>query len=270
MTEYDYSPAAYEKYLRTQTRVSNWVSQTKAHERQYSNPFVASVMGSPAAFSAQSLPPHKPEPKRSKSSGSASTAPGPVTKVRASRDSSSGPQRSKTLDSKQTRSSHPNTERPSRSRSFSASKEDVYVKPRSRSHHSHSRSQPQAVYTTQAQYYHPPLPAPVRSYTAPHQQFVSGTGQPIYLPQGQPGQTFVIIPPGADRRVEYQYVNTQMKGGATGSYPNSPPRTPGAPPRGHTSPKEPFLKRLWGGLTRSGGSHSRSGDSRGRSRRSTF
>ncbi|KAF7976640.1 hypothetical protein HWV62_5957 [Athelia sp. TMB] len=257
MTEYDYSPAAYEKYLRTQTRVSNWVSQTKAHERQYANPFVASVIGSPAAFSAH-LP---PEPKRSKSSGSTSTAPTP-RHVRPSREGG-GPQRSKTLDSKQTRSSHPTTERPSRSRSFSASKEDVYIKPRSRSHHSHSRSQPQAVYTTQAQYHypHPPVPAPVRSYTAPHQQFVSGNGQPIYLPQAHPGQTFVIIPPGADRRVEYQYVSA-----GTGAHPTSPPRTPGGQPR-HAGAKEPFLKRLWGGLTRSGGhSRSGSGDSR-RSRR---
>jgi hypothetical protein len=40
MEEYDYSPAAYDQHMRTQNRVSNWVSHTQAHSRQYSNPFV--------------------------------------------------------------------------------------------------------------------------------------------------------------------------------------------------------------------------------------
>lgn len=286
MTEYDYSPAAYERYLRTQNRVSNWVSHTKAHERQYSNPFVASILGSPA-FSAQSLPQQQNlEAKRSKSNGSSSAGAALGTKVRASRDpaAGAGPQRSKTLDSKQTRSiNNPGADRPSRSRSFTT-KADDYTKPRSRSHHSHTRSQLQPQPPLQPQYpqpqYHytpprtPPHPTPIRSGAAPQhgQQFMSNNGQPIYIPRARPGETYVIIPPGGDRRVEYQYVSSGMKGGATGLYPNSPPRGgPGgsALTRGHPYVKEPLLKRLWGGLTRgSSNAATRGVDSRGR--RSTF
>lgn len=42
MTEYDYSPAAYERYLAQQARVSNWVSDTVQQSHAYSNPFVLS------------------------------------------------------------------------------------------------------------------------------------------------------------------------------------------------------------------------------------
>ncbi|KAF9241804.1 hypothetical protein BU15DRAFT_73149 [Melanogaster broomeanus] len=42
MTEYDYSPAAYERYMAQQTRVSNWISDTYKQSRSYSNPFVLS------------------------------------------------------------------------------------------------------------------------------------------------------------------------------------------------------------------------------------
>lgn len=43
MTEYDYSPAAYEKYINTQLRVSNWVSSQSDHTQNYGNPFVPSA-----------------------------------------------------------------------------------------------------------------------------------------------------------------------------------------------------------------------------------
>ena len=43
MTEYDYSPAAYEKYINTQVRVSNWVSTQSDHTQNYSNPFIPSA-----------------------------------------------------------------------------------------------------------------------------------------------------------------------------------------------------------------------------------
>ena len=39
MTEYDYSPEAYEKYIENQSRVSNWVSDQSGRYNQYSNPF---------------------------------------------------------------------------------------------------------------------------------------------------------------------------------------------------------------------------------------
>ena len=40
MTEYDYSPAAYERYIAQQSRVSNWVRETKKHP--LSNPYLLS------------------------------------------------------------------------------------------------------------------------------------------------------------------------------------------------------------------------------------
>lgn len=43
MTEYDYSPAAYEKYINTQLRVSNWVASQSDHTQNYGNPFVKST-----------------------------------------------------------------------------------------------------------------------------------------------------------------------------------------------------------------------------------
>jgi hypothetical protein len=42
MTEYDFSPEGYEKYLETQNRVSNWVTDQSGRLKQYQNPFVPS------------------------------------------------------------------------------------------------------------------------------------------------------------------------------------------------------------------------------------
>ncbi|ESK89695.1 putative leucine-rich protein [Moniliophthora roreri MCA 2997] len=41
MTEYDYSPEGYERYLDTQTRISQWRDTTEAYRRQYRAPFGA-------------------------------------------------------------------------------------------------------------------------------------------------------------------------------------------------------------------------------------
>jgi hypothetical protein len=35
MTEYDYSPQAYERYLATQNRIANWVDKTEQHRGEY-------------------------------------------------------------------------------------------------------------------------------------------------------------------------------------------------------------------------------------------
>ncbi|KAJ3494665.1 hypothetical protein NLJ89_g10758 [Agrocybe chaxingu] len=35
MTEYDYSPEAYQRYLATQTRIANWVDKTEQHRPQF-------------------------------------------------------------------------------------------------------------------------------------------------------------------------------------------------------------------------------------------
>ncbi|PPR05705.1 hypothetical protein CVT26_008946 [Gymnopilus dilepis] len=50
MTEYDYSPEAYERYMATQNRIANWVNQTEQHRSQFehavqSSPLESSSMG---------------------------------------------------------------------------------------------------------------------------------------------------------------------------------------------------------------------------------
>jgi hypothetical protein len=39
MTEYDYSPEAHQRYMETQSRISNWTRQTAQHASEYENPF---------------------------------------------------------------------------------------------------------------------------------------------------------------------------------------------------------------------------------------
>jgi hypothetical protein len=43
MTEYDYSPEAYERYLATQNRIANWVNNTEQNRPQFEHPFQASA-----------------------------------------------------------------------------------------------------------------------------------------------------------------------------------------------------------------------------------
>ena len=62
MTEYDYSPAAYEKYINTQLRVSNWVSSQSDHTQNYGNPFMPS-----AYLSAKPLPEEQSSRRQTKS-----------------------------------------------------------------------------------------------------------------------------------------------------------------------------------------------------------
>lgn len=69
MTEYDYSPAAYEKYISTQHRVSDWVSSQSDHTQSYGNPFMPSshVSTKPLPKEQSSRKPVK-SPPRSRSS----------------------------------------------------------------------------------------------------------------------------------------------------------------------------------------------------------
>ena len=47
MTEYDYSPEAYERYQATLRRVDNWVSDQAHRSQQYSSPFGGRSISSP-------------------------------------------------------------------------------------------------------------------------------------------------------------------------------------------------------------------------------
>ena len=243
MTEYDYSPAAYDRYMNTQNRVSNWVSQTKAHERQYSNPFVPSTVDSDVT------PPHASGPQRSRSRSSGSGA------IRT-RDINAGPQRSKTIDSRRRDESPP--PRSGRGRSFddidAPSSRSPHHQPRSRSYHSHSHHTRSRSYGSA----HPPMPvpspSPIRAHTVPADVVYKTVDsvRPVYLPAPRSGQTYVIVPPG--RRVEM----ISSKGNVVYPHPS--------PHHAHHGGKEPLLKRLLGSITWNGSGGGGGGRERERER----
>lgn len=47
MTEYDYSPEGYERYLSTQNRVSNWVQEQNHRMQKYTNPYTTRSVSTP-------------------------------------------------------------------------------------------------------------------------------------------------------------------------------------------------------------------------------
>jgi hypothetical protein len=60
MTEYDYSPEGYERYMATQTRVSKWVHEQTTNHRQYQSPFVPrSTSPPPAHYDRRPQPSHR-------------------------------------------------------------------------------------------------------------------------------------------------------------------------------------------------------------------
>ncbi|KIM76072.1 hypothetical protein PILCRDRAFT_13099 [Piloderma croceum F 1598] len=313
MTEYDYSPAAYDRYMRNQNRVSNWVSHTKAHSRQYSNPFVPSAAGSVRADddsrtaspapplrdredSQQSSQHSRPRRSRSSGSGTGSAAALIVRPATAQRDV--GPQRSRTLDSRDRSAvaaeTDSRTTTTGRRRSFSTTHDSstTTTKPRSRSHHSHSRSHSHSQNQNIPYHYTDPPPPPHhqphhthhRSYHQHHQPIPPVPPLPPYashtpirsnsIPPKHPGFVY-------DRRTAHPvhpihlpagetYVIVPpgrrvdvVKGGVGGggvAYPSSP-RSPRA--------KEPLLKRLLGSITFSGNGNGQQDGGRGRTRRRT-
>jgi len=89
MTEYDYSPAAYEKYINTQLRVSNWVSSQSDHTQNYGNPFMPSTY-----LSSKPLPEEQSSRRQTKSP------------ARSRSSTTSAPSSTTTTPSKPTRQPH--------------------------------------------------------------------------------------------------------------------------------------------------------------------
>ncbi|KAH9486991.1 hypothetical protein JR316_0001057 [Psilocybe cubensis] len=78
MTEYDYSPEAYERHLATQNRIANWVQHTEQHRPQFEN----ARSPSPPQRTRHHQPPrplyiHPPSPASDSSEGYAHR-PGPM------------------------------------------------------------------------------------------------------------------------------------------------------------------------------------------------
>lgn len=175
MTEYDWSPEAYERALENQNRVSNWVHDQSGRLDQYSNPFVPRATSVPPS---QHLSYHSSSSRHSRNRsgshypGTSSTSP---TKARAPR--------------------------PEPLRSFTAPVDGGYY----RSSHSHSPSR--SHHSSPPPSYHTNPPG--SSYTSHHTAipFTSGyaydpVSKQLSLPPLRGGQQYVIIPPkGRDVRI---------------------------------------------------------------------
>ena len=115
MTEYDYSPAAYERYINTQVRVSNWVSSQSDHTQSYGNPFMPSAFSPPKPLpEEQGSRRQAKSPTRSRSSttsapSSTTTAPKPTRQphVRSHTTRDSRPEQRQTPTRSMTMPPHP-------------------------------------------------------------------------------------------------------------------------------------------------------------------
>jgi hypothetical protein len=186
MTEYDYSPAAYDRFMESQSRVGRWVDNANQHAREFGNPFVPS-QADPAEksdfYSSSSSSSHR----RTKSSSTrpsttrSFTVPEQRDRARGAtshhhhhRSGTSSNMRSSPTSSSDTSSSSASTARPHHSRS-------------------HTVHTQYPAYGTRA-----PAPQPVRSRTLPggivYELDPQGKGD-IILPPVPHGQTYVIVPP---------------------------------------------------------------------------
>jgi hypothetical protein len=96
MTEYDYSPEAYQRHLRTLERIGKWVDKTEGCRKQFANPFVpppSHMPGYEEPPSASRHSPHRRSHNRSRSPspghssgdeyGRGPYAPGPMNPMRS-------------------------------------------------------------------------------------------------------------------------------------------------------------------------------------------
>jgi len=228
MTEYDYSPAAYERYMDNQNRVSNWVHKQSSYAPVYANPFKPPV---------DYLPAHEPEPESPSHSSSRHRDRDYDRSDResSSRHSHSGSRpnvyRSATTPippSSSTQYQNKHSRSPSRSRDYSTSRHN--------NHHRSASSSTPITYIPAA----PPLPPPhgysgydnngqktmYKTYT-----YDASTGREIVLPPMRSGETYVICPP-TGHRVEV------IQDSSTGS------RSSSQSPTKKNNP--PLLKRIFG------------------------
>ena len=119
MTEYDFSPAAYERFIKTQERVSNWVNESSGQSEHFVNPFKPTPATTKQPLQERSSRKQTKSPTRSRSStpsapSSSTTKPKPASqppvRSRSMDDPSSGrprkPDRSQTTPHTRERTSH--------------------------------------------------------------------------------------------------------------------------------------------------------------------
>jgi len=221
MTEYDYSPAAYEKYINTQLRVSNWVSSQSDHTQSYGNPFVPSTYISTKPLPEQSSRRVAKSPPRSRSSTtsapSSTTATTPTKPTRQSNARSHTtrdvrpeprhtPTRSMTMPAYQQAMVNPvlsgqTLVLPTSSRD----RHDKHDKHRSSSHRSSNKSPSKSSHHSSRhdRGHHHRSSSTSRAYTtdrdATGRRFIhleaDSRNKVVHLPPPQLGEQYVIIPP---------------------------------------------------------------------------
>lgn len=174
MTEYDYSPAAYERYLEKLARVEHWVTDQRYCAPRYSNPFASANAGQSSAHVPRgSSRPRDVVPSRTRamSPTGQGTQPRQSSSSRSRSQPRAAPIRSQTM---------PNTQH----------RAVVYPSNHTPPHVVH-HPQHAAV---------PPIPAGANAVYRTY-EYDPRSGKDIVLPPPRPGETYVIIPPGG-RKLE--------------------------------------------------------------------
>lgn len=222
MTEYDYSPAAYERYINTQSRVSNWVSSQSDHTQSYGNPFMPSAYLStkplPAEQSSRRSAKSPPRSHSSTTSAPSSTTTTPTKPTRQPNVRSHttkdvrpeprhAPTRSATTPAYQQAMVHPvapgqTLVLPTSSRD----RHDKHDKHRSSPHRSSSNKSPSKSSHHSSRHdrsHHPRSSSTSRAYTtdrdAAGRRIIhlepDSRNKVVHLPPPQLGEQYVIIPP---------------------------------------------------------------------------
>ncbi|CCM02153.1 uncharacterized protein FIBRA_04231 [Fibroporia radiculosa] len=252
MTEYDFSEEALERYLATQSRVSNWVSDQVSRVPHHSKPFgAASHAGSGSRSDPARAHGHVVHPRPVRAAPQ-QLHPLVIPEPRP-------PQRSSPLKSSPPRSSEWRAQTVS-PQPFPVS--DPYPHPPHHHHHHHyqERPRPQAsrsqtlppthnstlpplpggatVYPTRA-----PMPAPPPGHNAVYRTYqYDPARREIVVPPPRPGETYVIIPP---TRGPVEVVH----GDGSRSHSRSTSRSSARSP---SKKGTPLFKRILGSISPSG------------------
>jgi hypothetical protein len=216
MTEYDFSPAAYERYIDTHNRVSNWVASQSSHNRRYTNPFV------PSAYEPPNPPKDttKSSTRTSSRSRSSSTTVTNLTPARQpavrSHNAPNGsgrfetelrpsPSRSQTIHHNHIIAPQPRQSiiptpsnvivvpNPSNDHHHRSSRRSSTKSPPSTSHHHHRRPSVSQPYTVA-------MPAEYDSSGRKYIQIEPDTrNKVVHIPPPRHGEQYVIIPPPGGR-----------------------------------------------------------------------
>lgn len=259
MTEYDYSPEAYERFMATQNRIAKWVDTTQQHQPR--NPFTPSTPAPPTFH--QPLPRHIRSSSRHRDDNRSHHSRDSRHRDRdrdlspsASGSGRHGPPRPRTAPPREDiyGQQYPQHSKHSNSQYSLASRAQTprHTRSRSSSQHTSSTARPPPL-RSQTYMAPPPLPTrhPVRSNTSP---IVAYPGRsPLVV---DTGTSYVVVPP-KGKHIEVVSPQTSYYSGPKpfAVYHSPLPTKP-----------QPLIKRLFSGFT--GGSKN-SGSSR-RSRRSSF